>query len=83
MSEKPIMDHLNEAEKYADEITDLLARTVDFQKEKPGGRMQSFYRAMRVVHDNLSRLTPEERDRFDRLNERYKNLVGDIYRRLK
>lgn len=63
MSEKPIMDHLNEAEKYADEITDLLARTVDFQKEKPGGRMQSFYRAMRVVHDNLSRLTPEERDR--------------------
>jgi len=80
--DKTIMDYLDEADRLAAQIEALLEQGPGFEKEKPGGKMQAFYRAIRVVHDNIGHLAPEERARFDALNEWFKNLTGDISRRL-
>ncbi|MBI1747296.1 MAG: hypothetical protein HYR55_11985 [Acidobacteria bacterium] len=83
MSTKTITEFLEEADLIATRLEAFLTQTAEFNTAKPGGQMQAFYRAMRVIHDHLSNLSEEQRARFDVLNERFKNLTGDISRRLK
>lgn len=82
MADLDVSARMDEAEKILAELQSLLERDPNFEKEKPGSMMQQFYLAIRDVQQNLSRLTLEERERFDALNDAYKNLVGDIARRL-
>jgi hypothetical protein len=82
MPEKSNMEWLQEAEQHLADLRALLDRNPDLQREKPGLIMQKFYLAMRELQNHLKDLTAEERERYDVLNEQYKNASGEVTRAL-
>lgn len=82
MPEKSNVEWLQEAEQHLADLRTLLDRDPNLQREKPGLIMQKFYLAMRELQNHLKDLTVEERERYDMLNEQFKNACGEVTRAL-